>query len=84
MKSFPHSACRLQPYLCLLLTSRRRTLVARSHGDRRSGNPLALVIFGRLPDRGYAFTKMFGLLIVSYLFWITGSLGFIGNNPAAS
>lgn len=46
-----------------------------------AATPLALVIFGRLPDRGYAFTKMFGLLLVSYLFWITGSLGFIGNNP---
>lgn len=46
-----------------------------------AATPLALMIFGRLPDRGYAFTKMFGLLIISYLFWMTGSLGFIGNNP---
>ena len=42
--------------------------------------PLAFVIFRRLPDRGYAFTKMLGLLLVSYLFWITGSLGILGNN----
>ncbi|MCB8944769.1 MAG: hypothetical protein H6658_13550 [Ardenticatenaceae bacterium] len=42
--------------------------------------PLAFVIFRRLPDRGYAFTKMLGLLLVSYLFWISGSLGILGNN----
>ena len=42
--------------------------------------PLTISLFGRLPDRGYAFTKMVGLLIVSYLFWIFGSLGFLGNN----
>ncbi len=42
--------------------------------------PLAFTIFKKLPDRGYAFTKMFGLLLVTYVYWITGSLGFLGNN----
>ena len=42
--------------------------------------PLTLVLFGKLPDRGYAFVKLVGVLLVSYLFWILGSLGFIGNN----
>ncbi len=42
--------------------------------------PLAFTLFGRLSDRGYAFTKMLGLLLVGYLAWILGSLGFLGNN----
>ena len=42
--------------------------------------PLAYTLFGRLPDRGYAFVKMLGLLLVSYLFWLLGSFGFLGNN----
>lgn len=45
-----------------------------------AATPLTFAVFGRIPDRGYAFTKMFGLLIVSYLFWMLGSVGFVGNN----
>lgn len=42
--------------------------------------PLTYVFLGRLPDRGYAFTKMMGVLVASYLFWLLGSFGFVGNN----
>jgi YYY domain-containing protein len=42
--------------------------------------PLTFYVLGRLPDRGYAFSKMIGLLIVSYILWMAGSLGFLGNN----
>jgi len=42
--------------------------------------PLSFTIFRKLPDRGYAFTKMFGLLLVAYFYWMAGSLGFLGNN----
>ena len=42
--------------------------------------PLSFVLLRPLPDRGYAFVKMIGLLLVSYLFWILGSLGFLQNN----
>ncbi|MCA9999025.1 MAG: hypothetical protein KDE56_24850, partial [Anaerolineales bacterium] len=42
--------------------------------------PLAHTLFQPLADRGYAFSKMLGLLVASYLFWILGSLGFVGNN----
>ncbi len=42
--------------------------------------PFTLLLFQKLPDRGYAFTKMVGLLLVSFLFWLMGSLGFVGNN----
>ncbi len=36
--------------------------------------------FGRIPTLGYAFAKPLGLLIVSYLFWILGSIGFLNNS----
>ena len=45
-----------------------------------AATPLTAYFLHRLPDRGYAFTKMIGLLLVSYLFWFMGSLGFMGNN----
>lgn len=42
--------------------------------------PLTLHLLAKLPDRGYAFGKMLGLLLTSYLFWLLGSLGIVGNN----
>ncbi len=42
--------------------------------------PLTYVLFRRLPDRGYAFVKLIGLLIISYVFWLFGSLGFLSNS----
>lgn len=42
--------------------------------------PLAFTLLRWLPDRGYAFVKMMGLLAVSYLFWLLGGLGFLANN----
>ncbi len=42
--------------------------------------PLCLYLLRDLPDRGYAFVKMAGLLLLSYLFWILGSLGFLAND----
>ncbi len=42
--------------------------------------PLAFYLFNRLPDRGYAFVKMLALLLVSYLFWLLGSLGYVQNS----
>jgi YYY domain-containing protein len=41
--------------------------------------PLAYTFFQQLPDRGYAFVKMLGLLVVSYLFWLLASLGVVAN-----
>lgn len=41
--------------------------------------PLAFHLFKKLPDRGYSFTKMLGLLLVSYLFWLGNSLGLLMN-----
>lgn len=45
-----------------------------------AATPLTAYFLQRLPDRGYAFTKMIGLLLVSFIFWLLGNLGFWGNN----
>jgi YYY domain-containing protein len=45
-----------------------------------AATPLSLFLFRRLPERGYAFTKLVGLLVVSYLFWLLGSFGLLGND----
>lgn len=37
--------------------------------------PLTGVLFGALPDRGYAFAKTFGLLLVGYGAWLLAMLG---------
>ncbi len=42
--------------------------------------PLSFTLFHRLPDKGIAFSKPLGLLIISYTFWIFGSLGFVNND----
>ncbi|PID87127.1 MAG: hypothetical protein CSB13_00955 [Chloroflexi bacterium] len=33
-----------------------------------------------LPDRGYAFTKMLGVLLVSFFLWLLGTLGILRND----
>lgn len=42
--------------------------------------PLAYSLLRRLPDRGFAFVRPIGLLVVGYAFWLGGSLGFAGND----
>ncbi|MFW6069744.1 MAG: DUF2298 domain-containing protein [bacterium] len=42
--------------------------------------PFTLRLLPWLPDRGYAFVKMLGLLLVSFVFWLASSLGLLGNN----
>ncbi len=41
--------------------------------------PLTYLFFPRLPDRGYAFCKTFGLLIIGYVFWVMGSAWLLPN-----
>jgi YYY domain-containing protein len=41
--------------------------------------PFVFLFFPRLPDRGYAFTKVFGILIVGYVFWILGTAWVLPN-----
>jgi YYY domain-containing protein len=42
--------------------------------------PLAYGFFHRLPDRGWAFSKPFGILFLTYLFWILNSAHVLPNN----
>ena len=42
--------------------------------------PLCLVMFRRLPDRGYALSKPFGLLFLAYLFWFLNSIHVVPNS----
>ena len=42
--------------------------------------PLVYALLRPLADRGYAFSKMAGLLLVSFVFWLAGSLGLADND----
>ncbi len=42
--------------------------------------PLVYWLLPGLHERGYAFARTAGLLIWAYLYWLLGSLGFLGNN----
>ena len=42
--------------------------------------PLTFRFFPRLSSRGYAFTRVLGLLLWGFLFWLLGSLGILQNN----
>ena len=43
--------------------------------------PLCLAAFRRLPDRGYALSKTFGILFLGYAFWLLNSLRILPNSP---
>ena len=43
--------------------------------------PLCLAVFRRLPDRGYALSKPFGLLLLGYVFWLLNSFHILPNDP---
>ncbi|MEX0786451.1 MAG: DUF2298 domain-containing protein [Dehalococcoidia bacterium] len=44
--------------------------------------PLCLSLFRRLPDRGYALSKPFALLLIGYVFWILVILGLPNSTRA--
>ena len=44
------------------------------------GLPLCFGLFRRLPGKGFAFARPFGLLAVGYLAWLLGSLGLLRND----
>ena len=48
-------------------------LIAQALGI--AGLPMARVLLGALPDRGYAFAKPLGLLLTGYLAWLAAMLG---------
>src|SRR5438067_12060041 len=39
--------------------------------------PLTFRMFRGLPDRGYAFARLFGLLLVAYVAWLGGTAGLL-------
>jgi len=41
--------------------------------------PFTSVLFRWLPDRGYAFSKVLGILIVSYVLWLAASIHILPN-----
>ncbi|MEJ2266738.1 MAG: DUF2298 domain-containing protein, partial [Anaerolineales bacterium] len=43
--------------------------------------PLSYRLLPGLPDRGYAFSRAFGLLSWGYIFWLLTSLQILRNNP---
>lgn len=45
--------------------------------------PIAFRFFRNLPDRGYAFIKPLGLLLIAYPFWLLTSFGFLSNTRGA-
>ncbi len=45
--------------------------------------PIAFRFFRNLPDRGYAFIKPLGLLLIAYPFWLLTTLGFLTNTRGA-
>jgi YYY domain-containing protein len=46
--------------------------------------PVTFRLFRSLPDRGYSVTKPFGILLVSYIFWLLTALGVLKNNYAGA
>ena len=42
--------------------------------------PLVYHLFPSLPDRGYSFSRVFGLLVWAYIFWLFASLGIAQND----
>jgi YYY domain-containing protein len=45
--------------------------------------PLVFVFFRGLPDRGFAFSKVFGLLVLGYAFWMGGVTGLLPTDRGA-
>ena len=41
--------------------------------------PLGLRLFGGLPDGGYTLARALGMLLVTWVFWLLGSYGFLEN-----
>ncbi len=46
--------------------------------------PLAVRVFGNLPDRGYAFAKSLGILLVGVTLWLGTSYGILRNDTGGA
>jgi uncharacterized membrane protein len=45
--------------------------------------PLCTRLLSGLPDRGYTLARAVGLLLVGWVFWLLGSLGFLPNSSGS-
>lgn len=45
--------------------------------------PLTVRLLGGLPDKGYTLARAVGLLLITVVFWLLASLGFLRNTPGA-
>lgn len=43
--------------------------------------PIAYRLLEKLPDRGYAFSRIVGLLLWGFIYWLMGNLRLLHNNP---
>ena len=44
------------------------------------GFPVAFGFLNRLPGRGFVFSRSLGLILVTFVYWLLGTLGFLQNN----
>ncbi len=42
--------------------------------------PITFKLFQKVPGKGYALVRIFGLLLTGFISWVLGSLGILGNN----
>ncbi|MFP3896248.1 MAG: DUF2298 domain-containing protein [Anaerolineales bacterium] len=45
--------------------------------------PLAASVFRHSPGRGYAYARAFGLILLSYTYWLSGMAGILSNTAGA-
>ena len=47
------------------------------------GFPIVFGFLKKLPGRGFVFSRSLGLILISFLYWLTGSLGFLRNSTGS-
>ena len=47
------------------------------------GFPIVFGFLKKLPGRGFVFSRSIGLILISFLYWLGGSLGLLRNNTGS-
>ena len=47
------------------------------------GFPIAFAFLKKLPGRGFVFARSAGLILISYVYWLFGTLGFLRNEAGS-